>query len=142
MRNPRILPVAPTRSRWRKEGREPELKMDEETQKRSVLAVEPLKATTLKPELASYGRVIDPSPLVALDGELSAAETALEASQAAETRRKSLFQSGGNVAAKQLENSGSAISGGSDQSAGAPPPAGSRMGRDRSQLDAGGARRS
>ena len=78
--------------------------MDEETQKRIALAVEPLKAATLKPELASYGRVIDPSPLVALDSELSAAETALEASQAAEARAKSLFQSGENVARKQLES--------------------------------------
>ena len=86
-----------------KKETEIELKMDEETQKRIALTVEPLKAATLKPELASYGRVIDPSPLVALDGELSAAEASLEASLAADARAKSLFQTGENVARKQLE---------------------------------------
>ncbi len=82
---------------------ETEFKMDEETQKRLGLAVESLKAVALKPEVAGYGRVIDPTPLVALDGDLSSAETALEASLAAETRAKSLYQSGGNVAQRQFE---------------------------------------
>jgi len=79
------------------------VKIDVETQKRVGLAIAPLKATQHKPAIAAYGRVIDPSPLAALDGDLATAEAALEASKAAEERARGLFQSGENVARKTLE---------------------------------------
>lgn len=79
------------------------VKLGEETQKRIGLEIGPLKATQHKPAIAAYGRVIDPSPLVALDGELATAEAALEASHAAEERARGLFQGGENVARKTFE---------------------------------------
>lgn len=79
------------------------VKLDLETQKRLALEIGPLKATQHKPSIAAYGRVIDPSPLAALDGELATAEAALGASRAAEERTRGLFQGGENVARKTME---------------------------------------
>ena len=44
----------------------------------------------LQPQLEAFGRVIDPSPLVALDSEIAAAEAALSASKSAHDRTLSL----------------------------------------------------
>jgi len=55
--------------------------LDEETQKRIALKVQPVAPGTITPELKGYGRVLDPAPLAALSAELAAAEAALAASQ-------------------------------------------------------------
>ncbi|HYR58964.1 MAG TPA: hypothetical protein VEO95_10055 [Chthoniobacteraceae bacterium] len=87
-----------------KEKHEPGVvKIDVETQKRLGLAIAPLKPAQHKPAVAANGRVIDPSPLVALDGDLATATAALDASKAAEERARGLFQTGENVARKTFE---------------------------------------
>lgn len=85
------------------------VKLDAATQKRIGLAVSPLRATQHQPARAAYGRVIDPSPLAALDAELATAEAALDASRAAEERARGLFQGGENVARKTLETAESQL---------------------------------
>ena len=49
-------------------------------QKRIGLAVKPVAAASLSPEVKGYGRVLDPAPLVTQLAELAAAKAALEAS--------------------------------------------------------------
>ncbi len=63
---------------------------------------EPEKAE-LSPRRMAFGRVLDPSPIITLDGELAAADAALEASRAEFERTQGLFKSGENVARKVLE---------------------------------------
>ena len=63
---------------------------------------EPEKAE-LKPQRIAFGRVLDPTPLVTLDGELAAAEAALAASRAEHERTAGLFKNGENLARKTLE---------------------------------------
>ncbi|MEI8106401.1 MAG: hypothetical protein WCI46_01180 [Verrucomicrobiota bacterium] len=60
----------------------------------------PLK---LQPSRIAYGQVIDPAPLLALDLDLSTAETALHLSQADFERTQSLFKNGENLALKSLQ---------------------------------------
>jgi hypothetical protein len=79
------------------------VKLDVAAQKRLALEIAPLKPTQHKAAIAAYGRVVDPSPLAALDGELATAEAGLEASRAADERTRGLFQGGENVARKTLE---------------------------------------
>lgn len=57
------------------------LALDEETQKRIALKVEPVTTAKLNPELKGYGRILDPAPLATLTTELASAEVALAASQ-------------------------------------------------------------
>ena len=59
--------------------------------------------TELKPQRIAFGRVLDPTPLVTLDGELAAAEAALAASRAEHERTLNLFKNGENLARKTLE---------------------------------------
>lgn len=80
-----------------------QIELSKETQERIALKTEPLVETTRQREFPAYGRVVDPSPLIALDGDLAAAEAALEASRAAAERTRTLFQSGQNVAQKAVE---------------------------------------
>jgi hypothetical protein len=79
------------------------VKMDKETQERVALEVKPLEAIKQRPEVVAYGRAIDASALAALDGDIVAADAALQASEAAATRAQSLFASGENVSRKALE---------------------------------------
>ncbi|MGB8170349.1 MAG: hypothetical protein WCF18_22795 [Chthoniobacteraceae bacterium] len=79
------------------------VKLDADAQKRLGLEIGPLKATQHRPAIAAFGRVIDPSPLAALDGELATVEAALTASRAAADRARGLFQGGENVARKTME---------------------------------------
>ena len=83
---------------------EPMIALDDETQKRIALAVEPLVAAHLQPQVTAYGNVVDPAPLVVLDGDLASAEAALETSRAAAERARNLFASGQNVAQKTVES--------------------------------------
>ena len=63
---------------------------------------EPEKAE-LKPQRIAFGRVLDPTPLVTLDGELAAAEAALAASRAEHERTANRFTNGENLARKTRE---------------------------------------
>ena len=63
---------------------------------------EPLKAE-LKPQRVAFGRVLDPTPIVTLDGELAAAEAALAASRAEYDRTQSLMKGGENLSRKVAE---------------------------------------
>jgi hypothetical protein len=54
------------------------LTLDEETQRRIALRVEPLAAAQLAPSTTAYGRVLDPTPLAKVVFELAAAHAALE----------------------------------------------------------------
>ena len=63
---------------------------------------EPEKAE-LKPQRVAHGRVLDPTPLVTLDGELAAAEAALAASRAEYDRTQALMKSGEGMSRKIVE---------------------------------------
>src|SRR5437773_11835672 len=62
-------------------GGETVVVLDQETQARIGLKVEPVATATITPEAQGYGRVLDPGPLAALSAELASAEAALAASQ-------------------------------------------------------------
>ncbi len=76
-----------------------------EKEKWQALAIdkgEPEKAE-LKPQRMAFGRVLDPTPLVTLDGELAAAEAALAASRAENERTQKLLAAGENTSRKSAE---------------------------------------
>jgi len=76
-----------------------------EKDKAKALALEkgePEKAE-LKPQRTAYGRVLDPTPIVSLDGELAAAEAALAASRAEHERTQGLMKSGEGLSRKVAE---------------------------------------
>ena len=63
---------------------------------------EPEKAE-LKPQRIAFGRVLDPTRIVALDGELATAEAALAASRAENERTQKLLANGENTSRKIAE---------------------------------------
>lgn len=63
---------------------------------------EPQKAE-LKPQRVAHGRVLDPTPIVTLDGELAAAQAALAASRAEYDRTQALLKSGEGMSRKVAE---------------------------------------
>lgn len=83
--------------------------LDEKTQKLIGLETTALTASTLNPEIKSYGRVIDPSPLVGLLSSLSSARAGLEASAKEYQRVKALFSQGENASARALETAEAAM---------------------------------
>ncbi len=83
--------------------------LDEKTQKLIGLETTALTAATLDPEIKSYGRVLDPSPLVGLLSSLSAARAGLEASAKEYQRIKALFSQGENASARALETAEAAM---------------------------------
>jgi len=83
--------------------------LDEKTQKLIGLEATALTAATLSPEIKSYGRVLDPSPLVGLLSSLSSARAALEASAKEYQRVKALFSQGENASARALETAEAAM---------------------------------
>jgi hypothetical protein len=72
-------------------------------QKRIELQAAPLEAAEFQPELTAYGTVLDPAPLLALQGDLAAARAALETSGRVAERAKALFAQDENVSRKTLE---------------------------------------
>jgi hypothetical protein len=58
---------------------------------------------TLAPEVAAFGRVLDPTPLIVLVAEVETARAALAASEADEARARKLFESGANASAQVAE---------------------------------------
>lgn len=79
------------------------IKLDAEMQKRLGLGLAPLAEATNRAQIAAFGRVVDPSPLMMLHGELATAESALTSSKAEAERLTNLFKSGENIARKNLE---------------------------------------
>lgn len=79
------------------------VKLDEETEERLGIEVSELAEAKREPGIAGVGQVLDPAPLVALDGEITAAAAALDASRAELDRAQKLFQSGENVAKKSVD---------------------------------------
>ena len=55
------------------------------------------------PEVAAYGRVLDPVPLITLVSDLEVAQAALAASEKAAARARELFAAGGNASRQNLE---------------------------------------
>ena len=59
--------------------------------------------TELRPQRIAFGRVLDPTPIVTLDGDLAAAEAALAASRAENERTQKLLAAGENTSRKIAE---------------------------------------
>jgi hypothetical protein len=76
-----------------------------EKEKWEALALEKAEPekTELKPQSIAFGRVLDPTPIVALDGDLAAAEAALAASRAEYERTQKLLAAGENTSRKAAE---------------------------------------
>ncbi|HEX2747011.1 MAG TPA: hypothetical protein VHM91_03350, partial [Verrucomicrobiales bacterium] len=68
-----------------------------------------LTAASWREHVKAFGRIVDPSPLVALDNERRTAEAALKASEAEAERSRKLFASGENIARKALEMAEAAV---------------------------------
>ncbi|MBI3849729.1 MAG: hypothetical protein HY298_05485 [Verrucomicrobia bacterium] len=84
-------------------GGEAVIKLDAETRQRVTIAVAPLAAATHAPEVKAFGSVLDPAPLLALHGELVAAEVALTNSTAQYQRTKALFEDDQNASRRALD---------------------------------------
>jgi hypothetical protein len=84
---------------------EGELALDFPSEERARLGFKtaPLVERSEPPEMTSYGRVLSPAPLLALEAELGSAQAALPASKAEYERMKILFQENGNASRKALE---------------------------------------
>ncbi len=87
----------------RSPGGEAVIKLDAETRQRVTIAVTPLVAAAHAPEVKAFGAVLDPSPLLALHGELVTAEVALTNSNAQYERTKALFQDDQNASRRALD---------------------------------------
>jgi hypothetical protein len=79
------------------------INLDLGAQKLIGLHAAPLAAATQPPEVAAYGRVLDPAPLVAQLGDTAAARAALDTSRKEYLRQKDLYAQGQNTSAKALE---------------------------------------
>ncbi len=73
--------------------------------KRTATGVTLAKPTssTLAPEVKAFGRVLDPSPLIALIAEAETARAALAASEKDAARVQKLFEAGANASSQTLE---------------------------------------
>ncbi|HTF55725.1 MAG TPA: hypothetical protein VK661_00525 [Planctomycetota bacterium] len=78
--------------------------LDHDDVERAGLASEPVVAQSHRKTRLAYGRVLDPAPLAALEGELASAEASLEASKAGVERLRLLNQDGESVSRKSLES--------------------------------------
>jgi membrane fusion protein, multidrug efflux system len=83
-------------------GKEKAEGLDDEAIERLGLELTPLAAASLRENTPAFGRVVDPSPLVALANDRRGAEAALRASEAEVTRSRTLAASE-NIARKALE---------------------------------------
>lgn len=79
------------------------IKLDAESGQRVTIVVMPLVAATHAPEVKAFGSVLDPGPLLALNGELVAAEVALTNSTAQYERTKALFDEDENTSRRALD---------------------------------------
>src|SRR5580704_6148984 len=62
-----------------------------DAQKRIDLQVAPVRAAEFQPEVTAYGTVLDPAPLVVLQGDIAAGQAALATSEKVADRAKALF---------------------------------------------------
>ncbi|MGA2175712.1 MAG: hypothetical protein ABSH38_12095 [Verrucomicrobiota bacterium] len=74
-----------------------------ETQERIGLKVATLEAARQQPAWTAFGSVLDPSPLIVLQGDIAAAQTALDAAHKVTQRAKALFAQDENVSRKTLD---------------------------------------
>lgn len=81
------------------------LKISPEIQQRIALVVKPLESAELSPELKGLGAVLDPAPLIQLQGDMAATKVSLQSLKIAVERARSLFEKGETVARKSLEAS-------------------------------------
>ena len=79
------------------------LALDAEMQERIGISDEKVRSESAPEEVLAYGQVLDPGPLVAEEGELSAAEAAAQASRAEAERQRALFKDEQNVSRKSLD---------------------------------------
>lgn len=99
----REKPVASESKVSRNAGGETVLTVDEETQKRMALRIEPLVAMQLEPEVKGYGRVLDPGSLVSLVAELISGRATAEVSQK-ELARLNVLSAQDNASARALQS--------------------------------------
>ena len=85
-------------------------------QRASHVEVAPLAATTVRPQIAAYGSVIDPQPLFDLRNRLAtaradreSAQAQADASRAQYERTRTLFEDNRNVSQKSLQDAGAAM---------------------------------
>jgi hypothetical protein len=81
----------------------PTVQLAAEEQGRLGVATEVLAAATAPTGIASSARVLDPAPLIQLDGELSAAAASAAASQAEAARTRKLYTEDRTASAHALE---------------------------------------
>jgi hypothetical protein len=86
------------------------VKLDQEAQTHMGLKVVSLAAATAPSEVKAFGRVLDPTPLVALVAERASAQTALQASAKEYERVKTLYAQDQNASARALETAEAAMS--------------------------------
>ena len=99
----RDLPVQVPPKDNRTASGEPMVALEAEMRQRAALKLAAVAATTNSPETKGFGKVLDPSPLAALQGEWLAAEAALTNSAMQQQRARTLFQADQNVSRRVLE---------------------------------------
>ena len=82
---------------------EPTVALEAEMRQRASLKLAAAAAARVSPEVKGYGKVLDPAPLAALQGEWLMAEAALTNSAAQQQRARTLFQADQNVSRRVLE---------------------------------------
>lgn len=100
----REKPVKTPARTSRAPGGDAVIKLDADTRQRVTIAVAPLVAAAHAPEVKAFGSVLDPAPLLALHGELVAAEVALTNSAAQYQRTKALFEDDQNASRRALDS--------------------------------------
>jgi hypothetical protein len=85
------------------------VKLDQGAQTRMGLKVALLAAAQAPSEVKAFGRVLDPTPLVALVAERALAQTTLQASTKEYERVKTLFSQDRNASARALETAEAAM---------------------------------
>ena len=79
------------------------VKLEKDKWKALALEMSEPEKAELKPQRVARGRVLDPNPIVMLDGELTAAQAALAASRAEYDRTQALLKSGEGMSRKVAE---------------------------------------
>lgn len=74
----------------------------DERQRAGITLARP-ESRTLSPEVSAFGRVLDPTPYVALVAEVATAKAAATASEKELARAQKLFAAGGNASAQSVE---------------------------------------
>jgi hypothetical protein len=77
--------------------------LNADAQKRIELQVAPLRPAQFQPELTAYGTVLDPGPLLTLEGDIAVAQAASETTRKVAERAKALYAQDQNVSGKTVE---------------------------------------